>query len=356
MDGAFGNKVDEGNLKFDMGASGSSRLPYFRGRGIEETGQSFFSPNRQLASPVMLGSLPSGISPGNPLQSKPWQTLLFRPDRDAAPHPGSAFPPDHLMLDLFHVPVVEPYAISEPFSTAGKVNLNYVIAPFGYAAGDAGTNPNTRIPRSYLRRDTALRGVLRSVWMMAVPSSESEMAHQEQVQSGRYFRFPIDLDRTIEAMEMRLNDQRSPSVSARATDLFRSASEVCDIDLYPRSTVGGPPAPQLTNWSTFWTTHGATGDNMRERPYSLIYPRVTTRSNVYTVHMRCQVIRKAPGSAANVFDPQRDTIGGEYRGSATIERFIDPNDPDLLRYNDVADKVDPYYRFRIVSTKHFAPR
>jgi hypothetical protein len=95
---------------------------------------------------------------------------------------------------------------------------------------------------------------------------------------------------------------------------------------------------------------------MRERPYSLIYPRVTTRSNVYTVHMRCQVIRKAPGSAANVFDPQRDTIGGEYRGSATIERFIDPNDPDLLRYNDVADKVDPYYRFRIVSTKHFAPR
>jgi hypothetical protein len=99
------------------------------------------------------------------------------------------------MLDLFHVPVVEPYAISEPFSTAGKVNLNYVIAPFGYAAGDAGTNPNTRIPRSYLRRDTALRGVLRSVWMMAVPSSESEMAHQEQVQSGRYFRFPIECSR-----------------------------------------------------------------------------------------------------------------------------------------------------------------
>ncbi len=28
------------------------------------------------------------------------------------------------------MPVVEPYAISQPFTTAGKINLNYQIQPF----------------------------------------------------------------------------------------------------------------------------------------------------------------------------------------------------------------------------------
>jgi hypothetical protein len=191
--------------------------------------------------------------------------------------------------------------------------------------------------------------------MTAVPSSEPEMGHQETVQTGRYFRFPLDLDRTIEAIEMRLNDQRVPDFASRSTALFRSASEICDVDLYPKSTPGGPAAPLVANWTSFWNAHAATGDNLRERAYAHIYPRLTTKSNVYTVHMRCQVIRKAPGTPANVFDAERDTIAGEYRGSATIERFIDPNDPDLLKYEEESEKVDPYYRFRIISAKHFAP-
>ncbi len=36
------------------------------------------------------------------------------------------------MMDLFNMPTVEPYAISEPFSTAGKVNMNYQILPYTY--------------------------------------------------------------------------------------------------------------------------------------------------------------------------------------------------------------------------------
>jgi hypothetical protein len=39
------------------------------------------------------------------------------------------------------MPVVEPYSISVPLATSGKVNLNCQIAPF-----------------TYIRRDTALRG------------------------------------------------------------------------------------------------------------------------------------------------------------------------------------------------------
>src|SRR5204863_7056320 len=144
-----------------------------RGRNIEDTGQTYFSPNRQLPSAVMLGSLPTGINPHNPMSSRPWETLLFRPNReDVTSHPGadiSKGPPDHLVLDLFTVPVIEPYAISEPFSTAGKINLNYVLAPFGYAKGDAGKDLGTTRDRSYIRRDTALRGALKSTFIMAVP-------------------------------------------------------------------------------------------------------------------------------------------------------------------------------------------
>lgn len=350
MDGAFGNKVDEGNLRFEYGvATVDARSPYFRGRSIEDTGQSFFTPNRQLPSVAMIGSLPTGVR-----ANKPWQTLLFRPDRETGPgHPGakSGQPPDHLWLDLFHLPIVEPYAISEPFATAGKVNLNYVIAPFGYAKGGEGSNPNTANRRSYIRRDTALRGALKSTFMMAVPTGQAEGAHAEgPLGVTIQFRWPLDLDRTLETLETRLNKPGGV--------LFRSASEICDIDLFPNGL-------SVSDWQTFWdTSYAQTGDNMRERPYAHIYPRLTTKSNVYTVYMRCQTIRKAPGGTASVFDPLKDQVTSEYRGSATIERYVDPNDENLAPggkvnpagYDERADRVDPYYRYRVIATKQFSPR
>ncbi len=354
MDGALCNKVDEGNLRFDYTQSGAPAIPYYRGRNIEETGQTWFSPNRELSSPVMLGSIPTGVVVG-----KPWQTLLFRPNRESGTtHPGADIsfgPPDHLILDLFTVPVVEPYAISEPFSTAGKVNLNYVIAPFGYAKGDSGFNTGTNNQaRSYIRRDTALRGVLKSEFVMAIPTAQPDGGHTENPLTGSgattNFYFPVNLNRTLEALETRLKakDGQYP--------LFRSASEICTVDLYPHLDTTNASVT-VTDWNLFWnTTNAATGDNMRERPYSHIYPRLTTKSNVYTVHMRCQSIRKSPISKSDEFDPKLDAVVGEYRGSATIERFIDPNDPALANYDEQTTKVDPFYRYRIVNTKHFAPR
>jgi uncharacterized protein (TIGR02600 family) len=344
MDGAFGNKVDEGNVRFEYGEGEPSyRIPYFKGRSIEETGQSFFSPNRQLPSAVMLGSLPTGV-----VRGKPWQTLLFRPDHDTPQHPGvSEFPVDHLMLDLFHVPIVEPYAISEPFSTAGKVNMNYVIAPFGYAKGNGGTNPGTTTPRSYLRRDSALRGVLKSTFVMAVPNATPDGGHNEKALSvSTQFRWPIDLNKTLEQFDRRMNNQ-TQTVSIREKTLFRSPSEICDIDLWP----DGLP---VSNWPAFWDANLATGDNMRERPYSHIYPRLTTKSNVFTIHMRCQALKKSPKTDPDDFDEDRDQVLGEYRGSATIERFIDPNDVQLRDYNPKERSVDPYYRFRVIGMKRFS--
>ena len=51
--------------------------------------------------------------------------------------------PDAEPLDLFNMPVVEPYAISEPFSTDGKVNLNYALAPFSGSPSPRGGIANS---------------------------------------------------------------------------------------------------------------------------------------------------------------------------------------------------------------------
>lgn len=340
MSGAGGNKVDEGNLKFDNSKSQYDGMPYFRGRGAEETGQTFFSPNRQLSSPVMFGSLPTGV-----VNNRPWQTLLFRPSRETPLHPGAnpTFgPPDHLLLDLFTMPVIEPYSISEPFSTGGKININYVIAPFGYARGDNGNLPGSSNARPYLYRDSGVRGLLKSTMIGLVKNAQPDGGHTENPHNvSDRTRYAIDLNKTIEAMDTRLRIKDT---------LFRSASEICTVDLYPDGLSVG-------TWNTFWTSQfGMTGDNQRERPYSHIYPRVTTKSNVYTVHMRCQAIKKAKGSAPNEFDPEKDSVLGEYRGSATLERFIDPNDEALKDYNDRRYKVDPYYRYRVINTKQFTAR
>ncbi|HET6408015.1 MAG TPA: Verru_Chthon cassette protein A [Chthoniobacteraceae bacterium] len=355
LDGALGNKVDEGNVWFDYSqGTVSYRAPYFRGRGLEETGQSFFSPNRQLSSPVMFGSLPAGVNAAAPATGKPWQTLLFRPDRSTVQHPGGKIPEDHLLLDFFHIPIVEPYSISEPFSTAGKVNLNYIMAPFGYVMTGKNlpksrSSGGTAAPASYIHRDTALRGVLRSTKMMAVNTTAQQFGHTEDslADSNRY-RFEIDGDETIAHIQKRLLDPKR--------GLFRSASEICTVDLYPVGL-------SVSNWQTFWdTTYAQTGDNMRERPYSFIYPRVTTKSNVYTVHMRCQAIQISPTARkegkidyANV-EEKDIQVQAEYRGSSIIERFVDPNDTELERYEYTQSSVDPYYRFRVISTKQFNPR
>ena len=64
-----------------------------------------------------------------------------------------------------------------------------------------------------------------------------------------------------------------------------------------------------------------------------------------------------------MWDPKRDKISSEYRGSSILERYIDVNDPTLpdfakLAATNLADpklNIDQYYKARIVSTRRFAP-
>jgi hypothetical protein len=111
--------------------------------------------------------------------------------------------------------------------------------------------------------------------------------------------------------------------------------------------------------SNFRNQHQRTGDNVREFPYGHIYPRITPKSHNYTVHVRVQSLRKANAprddDAAEEWDETRDQIVGEYRGSTTLERYIDASNPNLPDFADpnVKDPLDKYYRFRVVNTRQF---
>ena len=114
--------------------------------------------------------------------------------------------------------------------------------------------------------------------------------------------------------------------------------------------------------NAFWKEHSPTGDNIRERPYSNIYSRVTTRSNTFRVHVRAQVIKKARSTDPAKFDSDKDTVLSEYRGSSVLERYIDPNDTanPLPDYGASAnplneEPLDTFYKFHILETKRFNP-
>lgn len=332
-DGPYINKADEGSI---FRGVATTSIPYW-GNGnflTTEVGTTFFSPNRQVPSPGIFGSLPTGV-----LAHKPWQTLLFRPGPTG--HPGIATPKDHLWMDLFWMPVAEPYAISEPFSTAGKVNLNYQIVPF-----------------TYITRNTALRSVLASEKIAQIPKYKAAYYKAAADQNtGNTARWPIYLSETDGAL-------RQFKEKFAANDIFRSATEICDIYLPPVPTDDGS-----FNWASntaaqnAWYNMGNTGyfsmvgDNVREKPYTDIYPRVTTKSNIYTVYYTTQTLKTPSTASPAQWDEAVGTVSGEYRGSTTLERYIDPNNTSIPDYatDTNAALLDTFYKWRVVNNTQFAP-
>ena len=357
-DGAYINKPDEGNI-----SSASTTFPYFGWDfDIDTAKENLFSPSRLVPSAGMFGSLPTGVK-----RNRPWETLLFRPHAPSSEltqsgiHPGAQSPRDHLIMDLFWMPVIEPYAISEPFSTAGKVNLNYQIAPF-----------------NYIRRATALYGAFKSEQPLVLPNSGSKIyklwrehtnddlypndskSQDAQVSSdwGKLFdgqapfdklRRPIDMVETLKQADDRFNGTGAYDARFNGNpDIFRSATEICELHLVRENE-------SLNDYlsGVIWDSALPTGDNARERPYTNLYAKLTTRSNVYTVHMRVQALRKSKSTDPAQWDESKDKILGEYRGSAMIERFIDPADPRLVDYATTSGSLDAIYKFRVLSTKKF---
>ena len=370
-DGAYMNQPDDGDAR-------DANQPYYMGLGKKaKVNPATFSPNRVLRSAVDFGSIPSGIQ-----ARVPWQTIRFRPDpgmhdpqnrilglgdQPRIPQGTNHFypfsnycgPKDHLMLDMWWMPVVEPWSLSEGFATKGLINLNQQIFPF-----------------TYIQRTTALHALLRSERMMAIPDSEAA-----NYKNGANFPNPTVYRRWINAKETirQLTEYRWKGKDAEEFTLpfnsFRSASEICELWLVPEPGGNSGGAPTLNSTiRQFWNEHRLTGDNMRERPYANIYPRLTTRSNVYRVHMIAQTLKKATSNKPETFtsvstegsDP--DLVTSEWRGSALVERVLNPNEPALrtsdyapIDGEDVFDgmqviwppKLDNYYTYRVTEVKQF---
>jgi uncharacterized protein (TIGR02600 family) len=401
-DGPYINKPDE---SFSVG-NNNLNYPDFDDQNYQANGTTLFPPNRQVPSSVMFGSLPvfidNNITSANISTITPnttgiyfWRTLLFSPNPNAQGHPSNLTqrpsapttysyapnPPDFAFLDFFNMPAVQPYPISEPFSTAGRVNMNYQIAPF-----------------TYIKRDTAMRGVLRSTLLTAVPDNWMQYYKSAAGGQGPFgdsynggtlntvaansgfftFRYPIHPSQTLQQFDAKF----------ATGDIFRSPSEICSIWLYPATqpTLAAPTNPatalvtdtlgsttHIQNWwygnatSTIDTTirKSLTGDNMRERPYANIYPQLTTKSNSYTVHYRVQILKKIPTTPANQWIENQDQIFSEYRGSSLIERYIDPNNtsipdfattyPTSISAGTATKSLDQYYNYHVVSVRKVSP-
>jgi hypothetical protein len=374
IDGPYINKPDEGNThslktKFvkEIGDIWEARrnygeFPYFNREDLHEAGgPAYFSPNRILSGPGMFGSLPTGVN-----DDEPWRTLLFRPAMNQAGeagffrHPGGDTPPDHLIMDLFWMPVVEPYAISEPLSTAGKINLNFQIVPF-----------------LHIDRSTALRGVFRSEMMVCIPNSwHLDYKHNfgrgrgyhwrdnpyGGALQGKRLRSVIREDDTLKQFTERFDD---------GNNIFKSSTEICEIHLIPeevssrlglgnKGAVGSytPTVDEMEN-GKYWKDHSLVGDNSRERPYANIQTRVTTKSNTFLVHYRAQVLKQARRDEPvdyGSWTPELDTVQAEYRGSSLVERYVNPDAKDIPDFaHGALEGLDSFYRYRVVNPRRFSP-
>ena len=327
-DGALVNLPDAGTSSATLDSTSA-----YQSLGGGDVGAATLrSPNALIPSPVVFGSLPSGINPVEPAKSLAWQTLLFCPYPlgDKA-HPGLISPPDYLLLDRFWMPVVEPYAISTCMETAGKINLNDQIAPF-----------------TYLHRSTALHALLHDLRIPAISKNYASTYKSSATPMPNSIWLTVDEDATIAQIENRF----------ATGDAYLTEGEICSVPLVP---VPPPNAPTQTP-ETFWTTSGGlgylTGDNLRELPYAQIYSRLTTRSNSYTVHVRAQVLQKLNDhSNPAIWREGVDRVVGEWRGSYEIERYLDPaaQAPAPPQADGTPGGQLGPHKFRLVSRRRFTP-
>ena len=372
-DGPFINKPDEGFIQptqsyynYDLGKWEHSLGGYFnRGSFTRKTNFLNHTPTRQITSAVAFGSLPSGVK-----RILPWQTLLFCPNpigrkssasnvATTSDHLGFKNPPDHLFLDFFWMPITEPYAISQPFATEGKINMNYQIAPF-----------------DYIKRRTPLYSVLKSCGLIALPQKKVVKTDSDNDRFATQLRGIKQNRRTAvsnEPIEYYYDIDPNPKTGTlqgfekkfAQGKIFRSASEICEIFLVPKRRTESVPGynkkpdyakqadPEKYSYDKmmqWWEEFKLTGDNERENPYNSLYPRLTTKSDSYQIHFRVEKIRKSKAKP-KIFDSSKDKIISKYRGSALIERYISPNEefPDFSENNDKS--LDNFYKYRIPQRK-----
>ncbi len=231
--GPFANKPNEGST-IRPGAPKS--IPYYssitqttaNGADIadQSDGGTFYSPNRIMTSPGMFGSLP-------PPASCPGSRGKLCSSAPQSGHPGENSPPDHLLAGSFLDASRRAYAISDRFSTDGKINLNYQIIALYLS------HPFDRAARPLHKRKGHGHAEYRSL---------------------RYkgWRAPaVPLRNEIDAA----HDAVAISSEVYAGDVFKSASEICSVHVVP---VGQTAA----SMPTYWQNNALTGDNVRELSFT----------------------------------------------------------------------------------------
>ncbi|MES2595894.1 MAG: Verru_Chthon cassette protein A [Verrucomicrobiota bacterium] len=410
--GTFINKADEGN--FAVGDYKASNWPqsvewrasYFRsnsfGANFAAGARSFFTPNRMISSPVMMGSLPSrvffasksGIDASNGGNGA-WTNLLFRPHNQLAggalKHPGELETPDHYLLDLFWMPVVEPYAISEPLSTAGKVNMNYQMLPF-----------------THIRRATALHAVMKGEVFAALPNVDYDRARAVREGFGTFGRTAprfrdetsyggdnaakwyrsIVVDRlnrennaadsqwwiykaaadrvvgTLRQFEERFNfggadTGKGPSGvggdfnvgSAGAnfrSGLFRNASQICEVHLIPSRilTAGNRGNVQVKEGAYLFTVNGAnseSNENLRAQDLNTPSKRNTAMTNFWNSHAATgDNTREAPYSNLYAKLTTRSNTFRVHVRSQTLKKAL--RGTDSTKFVPGEDEISGEYR------------
>jgi uncharacterized protein (TIGR02600 family) len=244
-------------------------------------------------------------------------------------------------MDFFWMPIVEPYALSESFSTAGRVNPNFEMPPF-----------------QYIHRSTALRAAMQSVQMAAISDADpgSSKTPPENDYKNKSDNTPSPPGASINS-RIPLNLSRTDGTLKVFENFFedgkrtlRTPSEICSLPLVPQGATN-------STLNTFWNSHRLTSDTLRESPYKQLYSRLTTKSNTYTVHYRVQVLKQADAANPGRWKEGRDVVQGEYRGATTIERYVDPCDPEIPDY---ATEPNPrpladFYQFRVLANRQFIP-
>jgi hypothetical protein len=231
------------------------------------------------------------------------------------------------------------------------------------------------IPFTWIERTTALHAAFKGVRIPAIHHSAREIykapfdPSAAPTATAPEVLYEVDVEKTLKAFRTRFTSGQ----------VFYHPSEICDTYLFPRRIPGFEqdysrgltPAPldpanldyeQLNEW---WNGDPAeprkldafelTGDNLRESPYAQVYPRLCTRSNVYKVHYRVQLISKSRSTPANEWNVESEKITAEQRGAVTLERYLDPNDPNIPDMTSSNLALDDFYRYRILTTEPFTP-
>jgi len=404
-DGAYINKPDDGNLSvmklWHGGSKGQGiyriRNAYFTQSWLQVPSRdAFFSPNRLTPSPGVFGSLPTGVFGSLPDRNEstearagaPWRTLLFRADvgernRDGGPtgrsHPGASHllggiaPADHYIMDLFWMPIIDPRPMSMGFATEGKINMNYQILPFRHINRATGMHAVLKgeFVTAYSQEDTRNNGSPTNQNPVIYKTVKDGSTFPNQGWSeadGKIWYRHINIDESLRQFEERFEFQTdNPDLGG----LFRTASQICELHMIPDGSPRNAEPPlrnirgetQRKNlMGQFWASNRLTGDNTRERLYANLYQKVTTRSNAFRVYFKAQSLVKARSLAPNEVNTTKDSVSGEYQGSALIQRYL-----DMSRFSDYPDyaeraselfgqrSLEHFYRYRVLEMKQFAP-